>query len=401
MARLSDLVEILVTTPLRCLLTVDAAAGTARWRRLQASPADFHAAALAAHLQFAQTRLGCDGPWVWAHGDLHPGHIASLATGPRRGDEPPAALYDVCDADHEHPAPWSWDLLRCVGGLGVWTDEKPESLRRIAGVVVDRYREVLLRAAEGDGEHGGRVFLQDLPRAVVEVLERDGDDPDAEARWHRACIINGRHPRLRRDDEHADDPAATIVREQVQRWLTTRKAPLSTLDAVRLAPTGQAAGPVRTYLVLCRDGSSFRLLDVRERRPSELARVLPAHPFDARVANPATLTVVHGRDPWQTVLPSAPWPLLVRTRCHAHHPVDPASGSAADRLALAKLWAGLLANAHLRGLDRLGVAVPAAAEAIAADALRRRSELAALCAEVPRWNRDAWRTFRAETADLL
>ncbi|MGC4054364.1 MAG: DUF2252 family protein [Paludibaculum sp.] len=399
MAGTADLVETLVTTPLAALLAVDRGAGTARWERLRGEAKDFHRGALALHLHWAARDLGAGGPWVWANGDPHPGNFATLATGPRRGARP-AAVYDLSDADDEHPAPWHWDLLRCLGGLGVWWRKGGQAaLRRLAGDAIARYAEVMARAAEGDADHGGRIFLQDLPAQVADLLEHDGD-PEAEARWQRKRIVGGKRPRLRRDDRLRDDPGATVVLEQVRRWIAQRGGGLEPLDAARRAPTGLSSLGRRRYLVLCREGKAFRILEVKERRPSELSRLLPAHPFDPRTAKPLALTVPLGRDPWQDVMPGEAWPFLVRTRCHARSVADPAEDSDDDRRSLVKLWATLLANAHLRGLASLGVEVEHTAAAIAADARKRRADLARLCAAMPERNRAAWQAFRRDAATL-
>lgn len=392
MARTANLVEALVTIPLTCLLAVDAAAGRARWKRLRDSAKDFHRGALALHLHWAASELGTSGPWVWANGDPHPGNFATLATGPRGSSEALRTVYDLSDVDDEHPAPWSWDLLRCLGGLGVWWKGDRSDLRRLAGAALDRYHEVMLRAAEGDAEHGGRIFLQDLPSPVLELLERDGD-PAAERQWQRKLIRAGRTPRLRRSAALQEDPGATMILELVRRWLTGQEAALTPLDAARRAPTGLSSLGRRRYLVLCREGNAWRILEVKERRASELSRLLPAHPFDPRAARPLALTVPLGRDPWQAVLPGEPWPFLVRTRCHARSVVDPAKGSNADRRSLVKLWATLLANSHLSGLASLNVEVAPTAAAIAADVAYQRQSLAALSAEIPTWNHAAWKAF--------
>ena len=391
-ARTANLVEALVSIPLACLLAVDPDAGRARWKRLRGCAKDFHRGALALHLHWAASELGASGPWVWANGDPHPGNFATLATGPRRRGAAPATVYDLSDVDDEHPAPWAWDLLRCLGGRGVWWEGSRGDLRRLAGAAIDRYREVMLRAAEGDAEHGGRIFLQDLPAQVVELLERDGD-PAAERRWQRKRISAGRTPRLRRDATLHEDPGAVVILEHVRRWLAGHDARLKPLDAARRAPTGLSSLGRRRYLVLCRDGNAWRILEVKERRASELSRLLPAHPFDPRAARPLALTVPLGRDPWQAVLPGEPWPFLVRTRCHARSVVDPAAGSTADRRSLVKLWATLLANSHLAGLASLNVELAPTATAIAADVAYQRKSLAALSAEIPARNRAAWKSF--------
>jgi len=215
MVAIPALVETLVTTPLDALMAIHPSAGQARRQHLRRSPKHFHQASLAIHLHWAAHELGTDGPWVWANGNPHPHAFTTVAVGPRRRDEPPATSYDLSEADDEHPAPWHWDLLRCLGGLGVYWKGDAAALRRLATTALDRYREVMLRAAEGDTDHGGRVFVQDLPAQVVTVLEHDGE-ATSETRWQRLHLVSGRTPRLRRSAMLIDDPNAKTLLDLVQ-----------------------------------------------------------------------------------------------------------------------------------------------------------------------------------------
>ena len=392
MVPIPALVEALITDPLNSLVAIVPLAGQARRKLLRRSAKDFHQAALAIHLHWAASDMGTDGPWVWANGNPHANAFTTLAVGPRRGVEPPATTYDLSDADDEHPAPWHWDLLRCLGSLGVWWRGHQSALRPLAATALNRYREVMLRAADGDADHGGRIFVQDLPAQVVTVLEQDGE-PASEARWHRQHLVRGRSPRFRRDAAQFDDPSAVAMLERVNQWLSARDTTLRAIDAVRCAPNGMSAYDHPRFLVLGRDTAALRCLEISPRRASEWARVLPAYPVGQPMAQPATFTVPIGKDPWHQVMTNGDGSYLIRTRCHTRHPINLARGSTADRHHLVKLWATLLANAHLRGLSCLGADVAATAEAIATDVVIRRDAIASLCAELPQRNRQAWTAY--------
>jgi len=394
MVPIPTLVETLVTTPLNALESHSVSASHARRKRLRRSAADFYQATLAIHLHWAAHELGMNGPWVWANGNPHPQAFTTLASGPRQGVEPPATTYELSAADDEHPAPWHWDLLRCCGGLGVWWKGEPSAVRQLSATALDRYREVMLRAADGDADHGGRVFVQDLPTQVVTLLEQDGDST-SEARWQRLHLMRGRVPRFRRTQIMSDEPEAAALLDHLREWCAARASTLRAIDAVCCAPNGLSPYPDQRCLILAHDGTALRCLEVSLRRKSDLAPIFSACSADHPLVQPITFTVPLGRDPWHQVTELDGKPYLIRTRCHAQRAVNPGRGTKADRHLLVKLWATVLANAHLRGLACLGADVAANAEAIAADVMLRRDTIASLCSDLPSRNWQAWSAYCA------
>jgi len=395
MPSFSALVDALLVEPLAGLAALDPAAAEARRTRMRASPEDFQRGALALHLRLAQRELGAGGPWVWGNGDPHVGNFATLANGPRRADEPQPVVYDLADGDDEHPLPWAWDLARLLASLAVTRAGLDRAdLRRLSTHALTRYRQVLGRAAEDDAEHGGRIFLQDLPPPLVALVDHDAEAATATAWWRERATL-GRRPALRRDAQQVDAPEAESIRAALAAW-GGAPGPLEPLDVVRRVGSGVASLGRGRWRVLIADGDGWRMLELKERRPSEVASVVIGQPFAPHAAL-AGHTVHLGRDQWHAVLPAAPWPLLVRTRDHARSAL-PLDGLDDDDLrTIVSLWATLLANFHLAGTRPLVADLRAHAAAIADDAGARERALADASWRIAEAMRTAHQRFRSRT----
>ncbi|MBA3846051.1 MAG: hypothetical protein H0X45_05340, partial [Planctomycetes bacterium] len=143
---------------------------------------------------------------------------------------------------------------------------------------------------------------------------------------------------------------------------------------------------------------AVRTIEIKERRPSELARVVPALPDHGLPGHGVAVSVPLGGDPYQTVLPGATWPLLARTRCHARSTLDPDDLVDDELPALVRLCATLIARFQARGLELCGVDLPARAGAIAADAGRRGKELSSLPWDLAQESKAAFAIWKARKA---
>jgi len=394
MPRIATLVDTLLIDPLKALVAVDPVAAEARRKRMRANPADFQRGALSLHLRLAVAELGAGGPWVWGNGDPHVGNFATLANGTRRAGQPTPVVYDLADGDDEHPLPWAWDLCRLLASLALARRLDRGDLRTLGAHALTRYRQVLARAAEDDAEHGGRIFLQDLPPPLVALFDRDAD-PATEAAWWRERALLGKRPRLRRDDQQAAAPEGDAIQATIAAWPAMR-GKLELFDCVRRIGSGVASLGRGRWRVLARGADGWRMLEVKERRPSEIAAVVLGQPFIPHLAAPGH-TVRLGRDPWQALLPAAPWPLLVRTRDHARGVVDVANLDGDDLRTMVSLWATLIANFHLAGIRPLVADAAAHAAAVADDAGRRDKRVGEVAWEIAGAMREAHRLFRRRT----
>jgi len=397
MPQLSTLVDALLVDPLAALVPVDPVAAAARRKRMRASPGEFLRGALALQLRLALSRLGAGGPWVWGNGDAHVGNFATLANGQRRADQPAAVVYDLADGDDEHPTPWAWEFTRLLTSLAVTCPRLIRGdLRRLGAHAITRYRQVLARAAEDDAEHGGRIFLQDLPPPLVELFAHDAD-PASESAWWRERAQLGKRPRLRRDSQQADAPEAEAILATIGAWPAAR-GKLELLDCVRRVGSGVASLGRGRWRVLARGADGWRMLEVKERRPSEISAVILGQPFTPHVAAP-NHTVRLGRDPWQALLPAAPWPLLVRTRDHARGVLEVDRLDADDLRTTVSLWATLIANFHLAGTRPLVADLAAHAALVADDAGQRAREVSDCAWRIAGEMRAAHLLFRRATRE--
>lgn len=369
---------VVVAPELAALAAEAPDAAAERRRRMAGNVGDFVRGALGLTTRWLALNPLDDAPWVWSAGDAHQGNFATLATGSadRHGIVP--VTYDVSDVDDEHPAPWWWDHARllaslpaAVPGLG-----RPE-LARMAVVLLDEYQRTLARVADGD-DLALRLDLHGLPDALRRQIEDESADGLAER--HLASFVARGGERLRRGElADDDDKAAVAIIPAIIAALASRSdvARTTVLDlARRITGGGLASLGRRRWWVLVREENRrglrrLRLLELKERRPSTLAGVLPVQPFAPRKATMQGLTVAMGGDPCQRSVRLGASELLLRTRCHTRTVLPLATLDAGDRRRLAATWGQLLATFHVRGWTLLGRDAADKATAVAADAGRR------------------------------
>jgi hypothetical protein len=343
-----------------------------------------------------------DAPWVWSAGDAHQGNFATLATGRagRHGIVP--VTYDVADVDDEHPAPWWWDHARLLASLPAAAPRlRPADL---APALLDEYQRTLERVADGD-ELALRLDLHGLPEALKRLIEDESADGLA-ARFHAGFVARGGE-RLRRGELADDDgKAAAALVPALATALAGRGdvARTTVLDVARRRSGGGLASlGRRRWWVLAREedrrgARRLRLLELKERRPSVLAGVLPAQPFAPRRATTPCLTVAMGGDPCQRSVRLGASELLLRTRCHTRSVLAPARLDAGDRRRLAGTWGQLLAAFHVNGWLLLGRDAAEQAAAVAGDVRRRGAQVAARADGLARLLASAHAAFAKSTA---
>lgn len=349
-----------------------------RRQRMAGTAGDFVRGSLGLAVRWLALNPLADAPWVWSAGDAHQGNFATLATGraDRHGIVP--VTYDVSDVDDEHPAPWWWDHARllsslpsAVPGLG------RRGLVEFAVPLLGEYRRTLARVADGD-DLALRLDLHGLPDALRRLIEDESADGLAER--HLAGFVAHGGERLRRGElADDDDKAAAAIIPAITAALASRSdvARTTVLDlARRITGGGLASLGRRRWWVLVREENRrglrrLRLLELKERRPSTLAGVLPVQPFAPRKATMQGLTVAMGGDPCQRSVRLGASELLLRTRCHTRTVLSVAALDAGDRRRLAATWGQLLATFHVGGWTLLGRDAADKATAVAADAERR------------------------------
>jgi uncharacterized protein (DUF2252 family) len=393
----------LLLPELAMLASLEPLAARLRRQAMAGDALAFARGSLALQVRWMAATSGGDGPWTWAAGDPHQGNFATLATGPLKRDGRVPVTYDLADVDDEHPAPWDWDLLRLLASVA---SARPGLARRdflaLAGTCLGDYARAMARVGDGDAAAALRLDLHGLPEALKELVERD-NLPERRAAHLRAHVAGtGKDARLRLGAKLAADPAARAdLLPALERVLAKREdlPERQLLDAARrVGAFGLSSLGRRRWLVLLRErdregGWRPRLLELKERRPSVLARVIPATPFPAHGRPARAMTVAMGGDPYQCVLHAAAGDCLVRTRCQARSVVALAPLDAGDLRRLMQVWAQLLAAFHAAGLAGLVADAPAHGAAIAADAGRRARGLAAQAWELARFNHEAFAAF--------
>ena len=346
-------VALLLAPELAALDAVAPAAAQAKAARMRKDPLSFARGATGLVAAWLARHHAGDGPWTWAVGDAHLGNIALLATGPRRADGRVPVTIDIADVDDEHAAPWSWDLLRLGASYAqAWPKLGGRAAAGLASAAVEAYADTLQRLADGD-TLAGIVDLNGLPvplqKALVDL------NREAAPKRHLALHASTRQGRLRlrRGTAGAEDPEALEALRHA--WdAQPDLPPHSWSDGVRrLTDHGVSSRGRRRWLVLIEEGRHHRLLEIKERPPSCLERVIGVTPFPPRDGRP--ITVPMGGDPYQRVLALASGRVLVRTRCHARVPLDTTTCDEGDRLRAAHLHGQLIARFQWTGLQRLSV----------------------------------------------
>jgi uncharacterized protein (DUF2252 family) len=354
----ASLIQLIALPELRLLHAVVPAAAARKAKRMVKSPNDFVRGSLPLLGPWLATEMTAGEPWVWAIGDGHQGNFASLAVGKMNRDGIVPVTFGIADVDDEGPAPWPWDLLRLLSSVRIAAPEmKRSAFAELCGVTLSSYRECMHRFSDDDAM-AARIDANSLPEAVKTLIA--AGTGEAKAKRFIASMAAGRGTslKLRRDAEVADDPdAAACLRAS---WERRQGLPAhAVLDlAQRLKPGGLSSLGRRRWWLLIRESvpmARVRLLEIKERAPSALARVLPVSPFTPwmrdGVAQPVCSTM--GNDPYQRVLHAAAGEYLVRTRCHTRATLDLATLDPSDRRRLGHLYGQLIATYHWQGLSQL------------------------------------------------
>ncbi len=352
------LIRSIALSELRMLQAINPEAAFRKAQRMGASPTDFVRGSLGLIVPWLATEVGADGPWVWGVGDAHQGNFATLAVGKMLSDGIVPVSFGIADVDDEGPSPWSWDLLRLLSSVAVvLPDLKRGQFSELCQVTLESYRECMRRFGLGDGL-AARIDGNGLPEAVKSlVIAGAGEEPYAR---FIATRVSGRgtKARLHRDADCGDDPegAACLLAS----WRRRQALPAHQVLDIgrRLSGGGLSSLGRRRWWILIRElrpVARLRLLEVKERAPSTLTRVLPVSPFTPwqrdGIAQPVCSTM--GNDPFQRVLRAAAGEYLVRTRCHTRATLDLTTLDAGDRRRLGHLYGQLLATFHWRGLGQL------------------------------------------------
>ena len=375
------LVDAALRPELAALAAVDPDAAARRVRLMAKSALAFFRGAQPICVPWLVRKVGLDGTWAWTTGDAHHGNFATLAVGRADADGIVPVSYDVSDVDDEYPAPWRWDFVRLFASVALSKPgQKGSEFSALVSTALDGYA----RALEDAGE--ARVDLADLPEALKELIETDaGPQPYRQSLAER-IVGEGDDARLKLGPEITKDLSARAFFLPALTAAFGDDSRLAITDVARRATSGVASLGRRRWLVCAKEklgprASRLRVIEIKERPASALARVLQVTPFVPAPGPAARLTVPMGGDPFQRVLHGPSESYLVRSRCHARKTLDPADLDAGDLSRLARLWGVLLANFHLRGLRALKADVPARASDIATEATEARKDIARLAWE--------------------
>lgn len=336
---------------LQVLDTLHPEAARRKLKKMRGDTAVFVRGALGVAAAWMVREIGVRDAWVWAVGDPHLGNFAVLATGPRDAGGRSAPRYAISDIDDEHPAPWRWDLLRCLSSLAAIHERiKAKDFDRLAEACLESWSTALDSLAQGR-----EPALPALPPGLAQLLAAAAGE--AGAKRHLAAVAKGQGAaaRLLRNRDLADDPqAAAFFAAAIAEaaWPAHRLLDV----ARRTVPAGiSSLGRRRWYLLVREPGppASLRLVEAKERPPSVLARFVPCCPFPP-TATLGRITVPMGGDSFHAVAEGAASNYLLRTRCHARDQLD-VEPLDLDGLDLLVRWQGqLLARFHWQGLGALG-----------------------------------------------
>ena len=364
MLKVDALIEHIALAELRMLCAVDPAAATRKAKRMSRSEEDFVRGALPLVVPWLTSEVGADGPWVWSIGDAHQGNFATLAVGKMDREGIVPVTYGIADVDDEGPAPWSWDLLRLLSSVAVMLPALKRTLfSELCMVTLEAYRECMSRFAHDDGM-AARIDGNGLPEGIKALLLAGSGE--AQHKRFMATMVSGTGAaaRLRRGDDIVDDEVGLHALRAA--WAGQPDLPEHTIldGARRLNPGGLSSLGRRRWWLLLREAKPvprLRLIELKERSPSVLSRVIPVSPFSAwmREDRPRPECSIMGGDPFQRVLRLATGEYLARTRCHTRAVLALDTLDGGDRRRLGHLYGQLLATFHWQGLSQL---TPDAAE---------------------------------------
>lgn len=360
----SAAIEHIAMAELRMLHAVDPTAAARKALRMCRSEGDFVRGALPLLVPWLAEMAGPGSqggaPFVWSVGDAHQGNFSSLAVGKMDRDGVVPVTFGISDVDDEGPAPWSWDLLRLLSSIKIAIPGiKRSAFDEICAVTLETYAEMMQRFGEGD-LLANRIDANGLPEAV-KVLIADGSGEARHKRFVAAMVSGaGLKAKLKRGLDVIDDPLSEPALRLA--WSRLAGQPAHTvLDvARRLNPGGLSSLGRRRWWLLVRETKPvprLRLIELKERAPSVLTRVMPVSPFVPWIAPgaaaPQPVCSTMGGDPFQRVLRTAAGDCLARTRCHTRSTLVLDDLDTGDRRRLGHLYAQLLATFHWQGLSQL------------------------------------------------
>ena len=366
-------------------------------------PVDFMRGCLPLIVPWLVDEIGPNGPWCWSVADAHHGNFATLAVGAMKSDGVVPVTFGVADVDDEAPSPWSWDLLRLLSSVALTVPGMSGTVYGdLCAVTLASYRDCLQRLGEGD-LLANRIDANGLPEAV-KALIANGSGEARHKRFIADVVVGkGATARLRRSIELVDEP--TSANALLAAW--GRRLALPKHEVVdiarRLKPGGLSSLGRRRWWLLVRElqpVARLRLLEIKERAPSVLSRVMPVSPFVPwGAAQPVVSTM--GNDPYQRVLHLASGSYLVRTRCHTRDALDLTTLDPSDWRRYGHLHGQLLATFHWRGLSQLLPDAADRCQAIAADTVAWNGTLAKRARRLARHLDDLGAAFRLRIKPLL
>lgn len=370
-------------------------AAVSKAARMAKDPASFARGATGLVAAWLGRHHAEDGPWVWAVGDAHLGNIALLATGHRHHEGRIPVTIDIADVDDEHPAPWSWDLLRLGASYAhAWPDLGGKNIAGLAALAATTYAEHLQRLADGD-RYAAIIDLNGLPEPLKRELIVLNREAAPKRHLARHAITRKGILGLRRGELGADDPEAIAALRTA--WEHQPNLPDHRwCDAVRrITDHGVSSRGRRRWLALIEEQGFYRLLELKEHPPSCLERVIGVTPFPPRSG--PILTVPMGGDPFQRLLTLAQGRVLVRTLCHARVTLDPTTCDEGDRRRAAHLHGQLLARFHWTGLQALTPDASSLGQEVARAARTQADRLGRHGVRLASHLTACWRTFRTTT----
>jgi uncharacterized protein (DUF2252 family) len=247
---------------------------TLKYRAMRASPFAFFrgTADLFWEDLHATPRATPDAPPVWACGDLHLENFGCY-----RGDND-LAYFDLNDFDESALAPLTWEVARFVTGILVAAPTlalDAAAATELVNIFFRAYRHALI---DGTARWIERATATGMVRALFRQVKTRPRTMLLEAR----TVEEGDERRLRADRRRAL-PVTASQRKQITDGLGAfgesqpDPAFYTVLDVARRI-AGKASLGLQRYIVLVRGDGSPKgnvLLDLKEARPSSLARAAP------------------------------------------------------------------------------------------------------------------------------
>jgi hypothetical protein len=361
-------------------------------RLLARNPVEFSRGSMALVADWLANNAGRDAPFVRSVGDAHHRRFTTHAHGRVRPDGRPAVGFGIAHSDHQHPAPWHWDLVRLLASVVTTRTFSRRALQSLAATLCSEYLRILVRIADDDGAEAVRIDLNGLPEPLKRVIEKESTAEAFDTHLARYCTGGPASPHLRTSRQSGGDAQASrLLAGQMTALLqghpTFERTPI---PVVRLANPNPLAIDQQCWLALLRERHRSglcapRLVAIRERQRSALARLLPVNPFPLRAA----LATVSAPDPGEHTFMAAGRSFQTTSFSHARHTPSLVAIDDGDLIRLARLWGQLLAGAHANGLAALGVQAVAQIEVIQADARLRQDALAGQAGDLARFTNRA------------